>query len=156
MKIKKIKPSTLLCACAALALAATAAPAPAARQPQAHSARSIKVDDTGRLSLLKAFGSVLIERGSAKGTLPGEANVRMTVASSVRASFSIRAQGGAIYGHGGASLHSGGRYASFGGWLSVSSGSGRYAHAHGSGKLYGVIDRRTHTLTVQTVGTLSY
>jgi hypothetical protein len=162
MERRKIKPSTLLWASAAIALgatptlAATPRPARAARQPQAHSARSIKVDDTGHLSLLKAFGSVLVERGYAKGTLPGQANVRMTVASSVTASFSIRAAGGTIYGHGSASLHSGGRYASFGGSLSVSSGSGRYAHAHGSGKLYGVIDRRTHAVTVQTVGTLSY
>lgn len=118
--------------------------------------RALSVNDTGHLHLLKAFGAVLMEEGSAGGTLPGQAKVRLTVGSIVLASFAIRASGGTIYGNGRAALHSSGRYASFGGSLSVSHGSGRYAHAHGSGRLYGVIDRRTDALTVQTIGTLSY
>lgn len=122
----------------------------------AHLSRGVSVNDTGRLHLLKAFGSVLLEEGSATGTLPGRAKVRLSVGSTVTASFSIRAVGGTIYGSGRATLHSSGRYASFGGSLSVSHGSGRYVHAHGGGKLYGVIDRRTSSLTVQTIGTLSY
>jgi len=122
----------------------------------AHISRALSVNDTGHLHLLKAFGSVLMEEGSVGGTLPGRAKVRLTVGSTVTASFTIRASGGAIYGSGRAALHSSGRYASFGGSLSVSHGSGRYARAHGSGRLYGVIDRRTDALTVQTVGTLSY
>jgi hypothetical protein len=119
-------------------------------------ARTVGVNDTGRLRLLKAFGSVLLEEGHATGTLPGQTRVRLTVGGSVTASFWIRAAGGTIYGTGGATLHSSGRYASFGGWLRVSRGSGRYAHARGSGRLYGAIDRRTDALTVQTVGTLRY
>lgn len=121
-----------------------------------HTSRSLSVNDTGHLHLLKAFGSVLLEEGSAVGTLPGKAKVRLTVGSTVTASFTIRTTGGTIYGSGRAALHSSGRYASFGGSLSVRHGSGRYARAHGKGKLYGVIDRRTSTLTVQTIGTLSY
>ena len=78
------------------------------------------------------------------------------VGSTVIASFTIQTRYGTIYGSGRAALHSSGRYASFGGSLSVSHGTGSYAHAHGGGKLYGVIDRRTSALTVQTVGTLSY
>lgn len=122
----------------------------------AHVSRALSVNDTGHLHLLKAFGSVLMEEGAAAGTLPGLARVRLTVGSTVTASFSIRTSGGTIYGSGRAALHSSGRYASFGGSLSVSHGSGRFAHAHGRGKLYGVIDRRTSALTVQTIGTLSY
>ncbi len=72
------------------------------------------------------------------------------------ASFTIQTKHGTIYGSGSAALHSSGKYASFGGTLSVSHGTGSYAHARGSGKLYGVIDRRTSALTVQTAGTLSY
>ena len=119
-------------------------------------ARSVSVNDTGKLHLLKAFGSVLLEEGYASGTLPGNAKVRMIVGTSVSATFSISAAGGAIYGSGHAALHSSGRYSSFGGALSVSRGTGRYAHAHGSGRLYGVIDRRTHAVTVQTRGRLNY
>lgn len=118
--------------------------------------RTLSVDDTGHLHLVKAVGSVLMEEGAAAGTLPGEAKVRMTVSSTVTASFSIAARAGTISGHGRATLHSSGRYASFGGSLSVTGGSGRYAHARGSGRLYGVIDRRTDALTVQTIGSLHY
>jgi hypothetical protein len=122
----------------------------------ATAARSVSVDDTGHLHLLKAFGSVLLEEGYAGGTLPGQAKVRLVVGSTVTSTFSIQTRYGTIYGSGRAALHSSGRYASFGGTLSVSKGTASYAHAHGAGKLYGVIDRRTSALTVQTVGTLSY
>jgi hypothetical protein len=118
--------------------------------------RSVSVNDTGHLHLLKAFGSVLLEEGAAGGTLPGLAKVRLLVGSTVIASFTIQTKYGTIYGSGRAALHSSGRYASFGGSLSVSHGTGSYARAHGSGKLYGVIDRRTSSLTVQTLGTLNY
>lgn len=121
-----------------------------------HVARSVSVNDSGHLHLLKAFGSVLLEEGAAGGTLPGQAKVRLVVGSTVTASFTIQTKSGTIYGSGRAALHSSSRYASFGGSLSVSRGTGSYARAHGSGKLYGVIDRRTSALTVQTVGTLSY
>jgi hypothetical protein len=118
--------------------------------------RAVSVNDTGHLHLLKAFGSVLLEEGAAAGTLPGLAKVRLTVGSTVTASFTIQTKYGTIYGSGRAALHSSGRYSSFGGSLTVNHGTGSYARAHGSGKLYGVIDRRTSALTVQTVGALSY
>jgi hypothetical protein len=119
-------------------------------------ARSVAVNDTGHLRLLKASGSILLEEGPAGGSLPGTTRATLDVGSSVHASFTIRASGGSIHGRGGATLHSSGRYASFGGWLSVTGGSGRYSHAHGSGKLYGVIDRRSDAVTVQTLGKLYY
>jgi hypothetical protein len=137
--------------------ASRTSPAPAgAVLLAAHLSRALSVNDTGHLHLLKAFGSVLLEEGHAGGTLPGQAKVRLTVGSTVTASFTIRTRDGTIYGSGRAALHSSGRYASFGGSLSVSHGTGRYVDAHGNGKLYGVIDRRTSALTVQTIGTLSY
>lgn len=120
------------------------------------SSSSVKVDDHAHLSLRKAFGAVLLEEGSASGTLPGRTTVRLVVEKRVTASFTIHASGGSIVGTGGAALHSAGRFASFGGWLKVTHGTGRYANAHGTGKLYGVIDRRRHSLTVTTTGTLHY
>lgn len=148
--------TTALSANVATARATAAAPRTAAPRLSGHDARALSVDDTGHLRLLKAFGSVLLEEGAATGTLPGLAKVRLLVGSTVIASFTIQTKYGTIYGSGRAALHSSGRYASFGGSLSVDHGTGSYAHAHGSGKLYGVIDRRTSALTVQTVGTLSY
>ena len=118
--------------------------------------RAVSVNDTAHLHLLKACGSVLLEEGAAAGTLPGLAKVRLTVGSTVTAAFTIQTKYGTIYGSGRAALHSSGRYSSFGGSLAVNRGTGSYARAHGRGKLYGVIDRRTSSLTVQTLGTLSY
>lgn len=134
------------------------APAGAASHLRAHSARALKVNDSGHLHLLQAFGEVINEEGKASGTLPGTVFVRMTVeAENVTASFTIRSEGGSIEGHGQAALHSSGRYSSFAGTLTVSHGTGRYSHAHGSGKLYGTIERtKTKHLTVQTIGTLDY
>lgn len=106
--------------------------------------------------MVRAVGAVLYEQGSASGTLPGPTNVRMVIGSSVTASFTISTPNGSISGLGVAKLKSSGRYASFGGSLSVAKGSGRYTGAHGKGSLYGVIDRRTHAVTVTTVGTLYY
>lgn len=129
----------------------------AALSHHARSARALSVNDTGHLHFLHASGSALQEEGSVSGTLPGNAKVHLIVSSTVTALFTIEAHdGGTIVGHGSATLHSSGIYSSFGGSLSVSHGTGRYSHAHGSGKLYGVINRRTHALTVQTTGTLNY
>ncbi len=119
-------------------------------------AGTLRVDDTGHLRLLHASGSALQEEGPVTGTLPGSVTVRLVVGTEVTATFTIHARGGSIAGHGTATLHSSGRYSSFGGTLAVGGGTGRYAHAHGGGGLYGVIERRTDTLTVQTTGTLSY
>jgi hypothetical protein len=120
------------------------------------SAASVNVNDTGRLHLLKASGSIMLEQGPVTGTLAGTARVILDVGATVKATFSIRTRGGSISGRGAATLHSSGRYASFGGRLSVTGGSGRYVRARGGGHLYGVIDRRTDAVTVQTIGRLYY
>jgi hypothetical protein len=143
-------------ALAGAALALTAVNTDAASV--AHQARVVSVNDTGDLKLLHASGEVLLEEGSVSGTLPGGAKVRLEIGATIRASFTIKPDGGgSISGTGRATPTSSGRYTSFGGTLSVTRGTGRYAHAHGSGKLYGKIERVHDTLTVQTrEGTLDY
>lgn len=151
-------------ACGALILgaagthvASVAAQAPA-RPIAARAARTVSVNDTGHLKRLHASGEIFIEEGAVSGTLPGTAKVRLDVGEQITASFTIRVdRGDSIVGTGRATPSSSARYTSFAGTLTVTGGTGRYAHAHGSGKLYGALERKSDNLTVQTrEGTLDY
>jgi hypothetical protein len=143
--------------CAALVTGGTVADA-ADRAPTAHAARALNVKDEGHLHLAgKPSGAEIVEEGAVTGTLPGTVKVRFNVGATVSASFTIYPRGGgSISGHGSGALHSSSVYATFGGSLSVTGGTGRFRHAHGSGGLYGAINRRTYAVTVQTIGKLSY
>jgi hypothetical protein len=122
-------------------------------------AHETSVKDEGHLHLVSSSGSNLVEEGPVVGTLPGRVKVNFDVGPTVYASFTIYVQGGgSLSGHGHGALHSTSAYATFGGSLYVTHGTGRYAHAHGNGGLYGAIDRRSsaYPMTVQTTGTLYY
>ncbi len=117
----------------------------------------LNVKDEGHLHSVRNSGSELVEEGPVSGTIPGKVKVSFNIGATITAKFTIYANGGgSISGHGGGSLHSTGEYSSFGGSLKVTGGSGRYAHAHGSGNLFGAINRKTYALTVRTVGKLYY
>jgi hypothetical protein len=117
----------------------------------------LSVNDEGRLHQVGESGADLIEEGPVTGTLPGSARVRFNIDAVITASFTLYPRGGgSISGHGSGELHSSGRYSSFGGTMSVSHGSGRYQHAHGTGGFYGTVNRKTFALVVQTRGTLRY
>jgi hypothetical protein len=124
---------------------------------RSHTARTLSVTDEAHLHLISTSGEVLEEEGPASGALPGKVKARFDVSTSITGSFVFYPRGGgSITGHGSARLHSTGTYSSFGGTLTVSHGTGRYAHAHGSGGLYGTVNRHTNALIVQTTGKLSY
>ncbi|HUN78345.1 MAG TPA: autotransporter [Solirubrobacteraceae bacterium] len=157
------KPPTLAIATVAVVAAGAGAlwagaPAVAHRasSPTARAAGRLNVRDEGRLHYEHESGSLLLEEGPATGTLPGSVKVRFDVGATVSAYFTIYTHGGSITGHGKGALHSTGAYSTFGGSLWVTSGTGRFAHAHGTGNLYGAINRRNDALTVQTIGTLYY
>jgi hypothetical protein len=138
---------------------ATGMPAAAERGgPSARAARTLNVTDTAHLHLVEESGSLIAEEGAATGGLAGTVKARFNIGATITAYYTIYPRGGgSISGYGRATLHSSGRYASFGGTLNVNHGSGRYAHAHGSGGLYGAIERRPpYAATVQTTGKLSY
>jgi hypothetical protein len=121
----------------------------------AQAAGILNVSDTGRLRFTGESGSQLVEEGPATGTLPGSVRAQLTVGTTVTVSFTIYLRNGTLTGHGTAQLNPGkGTYASFSGSLRVSHGSGHYAHAAGSGGLYGTIDRNNDNATVQVVGRL--
>ncbi len=129
-------------------------------QLRAHATRTLNVTDTAHLHFLKESGSQLIDEGPAAGELPGTVRVSFNVGATMTATFTIYAHGGSLVGHGSGVLHKNKNqsdvYVSFGGSMTVSHGTGRYANAHGQGGFYGVIDRNNYAVTVQTTGTLSY
>lgn len=116
----------------------------------------LNATDTAHLRYVSASGSLLFEEGSASGSLPGKMRLHGEVGPTLSASFTVFLHGGTISGRGTAKAHGSGRYESFAGSLTVTGGTGRYAHAHGHAGLYGVFDRRTYALTVQTTGRLLY
>lgn len=135
----------------ALVYAARASPV------RARAARTLSVSDEAHLHLTGTFGEELEEEGPTTGALPGKAHARFVVGSSVTGSFTFYPRGGgSITGHGSARLHSTGTIASFSGSLSVSHGTGRYTHAHGSSGFEGTVNRHADALTVKTTGRLSY
>ena len=123
-------------------------------------ARELSVNDTAHLHYIKESHAQLIDEGAATGTLPGTVRVGFDVGAIVTASFTIYAHGGSIVGYGSGALHNSKSrsdvYVSFAGTLTVTHGTGLYAHAHGKGGFYGVVDRKNYSATIQTTGTLSY
>jgi hypothetical protein len=140
----------------ALGLSRTAV---AARTPSAHAARVLNVRDEGHLRFTHASGSVLLDEGYARGTFPGWVHVRFVYNGEpqVSARFTIAGSGGSITARGSARLSSPvSPTPSFSGRMSITGGTGRYAHVHGGGELFGVFNRRSYGLTVQAFGKLPY
>lgn len=127
-----------------------------ARPPSAHAARTLSGTATGHLHLVKPDGSQLIEEGPIDGPLSGSARAKLHVGSVFTGSLTIRTHGGTISGTGTAIPHGSGRFRSFRGLLTVTSGTGRYVHVSGHAGFYGVFDRRTDGVIIQTAGTLHY
>lgn len=149
-------------ACAALLAAAVVAAgwlAAAQARPAARAARVLYVKDEGRLHLAHSSGSQLIDEGRASGTLPGTARIVFVYdgAPTVEAQITIRGAGGAVRARGSGHLSSPTSPSpSFHGTLTIVGGTGRYAHAHGGGQLYGVFYRRSYAIVVQAQGTLDF
>jgi hypothetical protein len=126
-------------------------------RPLASAARILDVTDEAHLHVIHTNGELLEEEGPAKGALPGIVRMRFHIGSTVTGTFTIYPRsGGSITGRGSARLNSTGLYASFGGSVSVSNGTGRYTHIHGHGGFYGTVNRHTDALVVQTTGRLTY
>jgi hypothetical protein len=139
------------------AVAAQTRAAHAGRAPaQARAARALSVTDTARLHYVSASGSLLYEVGQAAGTLPGRMRAHIDLGPTMHGSFTIYARDGSISGRGSASVHGSGVYESFAGSIVATAGSGRYTHAHGRARLYGLFNRNDYSFTVQTIGVLHY
>ena len=124
---------------------------------EARAARSERLSITAHLDYVDAKGAYLIESGSGSGPLAGSVKARIRVAADISGSFTFYPRGGgSISGSGVGSLRESGRYASFSGTVTVLGGTGHYVHARGGGRLYGVYNRNTLGVTIQTTGSLTY
>jgi hypothetical protein len=126
--------------------------------PSAHAARTLSLDESGRLHMTSKHGFTLNEQGSASGTIPGPIYVHLSVVSTnrVTAEVNIYPSGGSISGQGSASYLRGTTTASFSGSMTIGRGSGSYAHAHGSGLSFsGTIQRSNDAVTVHVSGRVS-
>jgi hypothetical protein len=119
----------------------------------------LDVHDEGKLRFVKSSGSRLFDEGRATGTFPGLVKVQFTYTGdpTVTAQFTIAGSRGRIEARGSAKLSSPTTPApSFRGRMTIIGGTGRYAHIHGSGELFGVFNRRNYGLTVQAIAKLPY
>lgn len=127
--------------------------------PSARSARTISLSETGHLHLTSKHGFTLNEEGSATGTIKGTIYIHLHIANNhgeVTAEVNIYPHGGSLSGSGSASYQVQGAYAVFVGKLSISRGTGSYAHAHASSlRFSGSIQRRSDAVAVQLSGPLS-
>lgn len=145
-----------LLATAACALALTAGGASGAT---AHAARTITLNDSGRLHLTSHHTTHLNFQGTASGTIRGTIYIHLNVTSQnrVSAEVSIYPSNGSLTGVSRANYRANGGQASFSGTLSISRGSGAYAHAHASRLSFnGTIQRSDDATTVHVSGPLSY
>lgn len=143
----------------ALAVALGTTASAQATGPMAKAAHRLSAKDEAKLHYVRASGSSLIDEGKASGTIPGTVRIDFTYTGSpnVGAQFTIYGSSGSLRVHASGKLSSPTNpKPSFKGNLSIVGGSGRYAHAHGSGTLYGVFYRRSYGLVVQVQGTVYY
>lgn len=120
-------------------------------------ARTIALNETGRLHLTSHHGFKLNEQGTASGTIRGSIYIHLNVTSTKRvtAQVSIYPRNGSLTGYGTASYRSNGGQATFSGTLSISRGTGSYAHAHASSlRFSGTIQRSNDATTVRLSGNL--
>jgi len=138
---------------------ATLAIAVVAMTGAAAAASVLRVRDEGHLHLISSEGSELIDEGAALGSVPGKVRVHFVYNGNptVSAQFTIYGHSGSISGRARARLSNPtSPEPSFRGAFAITGGSGRYAHIHGTGELFGVFVRHGYALVVQTIGKLAY
>jgi hypothetical protein len=121
-------------------------------------ARTVSLNESGNLRLTSHRGFHLNFQGAASGTIRGTIYIHLDVTSTrhVTAEVSIYPSNGSLTGSGAANYRSNGGQATFSGTLSISRGTGSYAHARASSLSFsGTIQRSNDATTVRLSGPLS-
>jgi hypothetical protein len=130
-----------------------------AQHAAAGTARTITLDELGHLHLTSKHNFTLNEVGTATGTATGTIYVHLTAVSTslVKAEISIDPHGGSLTGSGSASYRRSGSVAEFSGSMSIDSGTGSYAHVHGSGLSFSgtIAESDRDAITVHVSGRVS-
>jgi hypothetical protein len=131
-------------------------PAPA---PSAVAARTVSLNESGRLHLTSKHGFTLNEQGAASGTIRGTiyAHLKLVSTSRVTAEVNIYLNGGSISGEGAAGYRRAGTTASFFGSMAITRGTGSYGRVRGSGLSFsGTIQESSNdAVTVRMSGRVS-
>lgn len=140
-----------------LATASAAASVPGARStsPAAHTARTLFLYENAHLRLVHTNNeSRLNESGTAHGTFTAQLKAYLNVsAERVTAIFTIYPSGGSITGRASARFEVKGHTGYYGGYLTITHGTGAYRHASGKNiGISGTIDRISFALTVKAKG----
>lgn len=146
-----------LCLAAPATLLSLAAPLAGAAS-RAHAAGALQVTDSAKLRYIKSTGARIYEQGYAHGTIPGAVKVQLTLRGyTATASFTIYTKAGYISGRAQGKLKfTKNGWDTFAGTGAIAHGSGRYAHASGTGSVYGSLNRATYAMSVQIHGQVHY
>lgn len=143
---------------AALAAVAGTWTVTATSHARAVTASSGIVHETGNLHKIAKSGAAFTEQGPASGTYRGTLTLYLTTtAKGVTFRMNGKLLGGTLSGYGSAAIESEGKIGRVVGTAIFTSGSGRYAHSHGTGfNVTGTFNRETYSLVVTLTGRLSY
>jgi hypothetical protein len=144
----------------ALALGMTADQGNASSTPAAHAASQRSVSETVSLTVNKAHGSILDSRGQMTGTYRGSVVLNQTISSASQATGIFTANlsgGGQLSGRSSAHYYLAGSISHFSGTMTISGGSGRFAHASGTGmRVAGAYNRATGHITLYLSGQIHF
>jgi hypothetical protein len=122
-------------------------------------ARTINMSEKGSLHLASAPGTTLKEKGSTTGTFNGSVFATFTTYSVSKGAFKLTAYfpGGTLSFSGASRDHVAGATGYAEGTARVTGGTGRFAHASGSGLRYrAIVNRRNYYATTELSGRLSF
>jgi hypothetical protein len=140
------------------ALAAGSGHSRTGQQPRsAVLAKSLTVKETAQLYQVGRHGAQHEEQGQGAGTFPYPLTITFTAGfTQATVRFSVHGRAGTMWGQGTPSYHVEGSTAYFNGSLSITHGTGKYAHASAAGlRLKGTLNRHNFALSISVNGNMS-